>query len=504
MNSRENVVVVLKKNIFGYPSFPFNPPEKYLELKSLPYKVETDSRNRIYEAVRQMFFMYGLDHDNYGTEKWNPLSEIIKEGNIVVIKPNLVFHEHPLGKSAALSTVTHASIIRPIIDYCLLALKKRGEIIIADAPLQSADFIEICKLNGLFDLFRFYQKKLKNVKIKISLMDLRNKMLLRYANGVFSRYVKLKGDPKGYVIIDLGKDSFHREIDKFWKKYAVTGYDLDNLRRYHTNKIHSYFIARSILDADVIISCPKLKTHKKAGITVALKNFVGVNASKDFLPHYRAGIIDVGGDEYPRSSNFSSHIMSTIFQVAILKNLLHLLFSFRFFKRNLIQTYKKHSGSNRVKISEGSWFGNDTLWRTILDLNIIMKYADKKGKLQSFPQRKFLFIVDGIIGQEGLGPMHGKPKKCGLLMLGSNPCAIDYVAAKIMGFEVKYLKQVIVPFEKRRRVRYPLVNFDLSEIRVISNIKRFKNIHILERKDSLAFSAPNGWKVLEKRCRLND
>ena len=37
--------------------------------------------------------------------------------------------------------------------------------------------------------------------------------------------------------------------------------------------INEYCISNTILDADVIINIPKLKTHKKAGITVCLKKF---------------------------------------------------------------------------------------------------------------------------------------------------------------------------------------------------------------------------------------
>ena len=32
-------------------------------------------------------------------------------------------------------------------------------------------------------------------------------------------------------------------------------------------------------------SLPKLKTHKKAGITCALKNLIGINGNKEYLPH---------------------------------------------------------------------------------------------------------------------------------------------------------------------------------------------------------------------------
>lgn len=46
-----------------------------------------------------------------------------------------------------------------------------------------------------------------------------------------------------------------------------------------------------------------------------------------------------------------------------------------------------------------------------------------------------MFIVDGIIGQEEDGTIESYAKKCGGLLLGLNLCAVDYVAAKIVGLD---------------------------------------------------------------------
>jgi uncharacterized protein (DUF362 family) len=42
-------------------------------------------------------------------------------------------------------------------------------------------------------------------------------------------------------------------------------------------------------------------------------------------------------------------------------------------------------------------------------------------------------IVDGIVGMEGNGPMQGKPKRCGVLVAGDDPVAVDATCARIMG-----------------------------------------------------------------------
>ncbi|HWE39087.1 MAG TPA: DUF362 domain-containing protein [Isosphaeraceae bacterium] len=53
-----------------------------------------------------------------------------------------------------------------------------------------------------------------------------------------------------------------------------------------------------------------------------------------------------------------------------------------------------------------------------------------------------LAIVDGIIGMEGDGPIMGTPRAAGVLVLGTNPPAVDATATRLMGFDprrVEYL-----------------------------------------------------------------
>ena len=53
-------------------------------------------------------------------------------------------------------------------------------------------------------------------------------------------------------------------------------------------------------------------------------------------------------------------------------------------------------------------------------------------------------IVDGIVGMEGDGPIMGKPKESGVLVMGRNLTAVDATCCRIMGinpFKIKYLKQ---------------------------------------------------------------
>ncbi len=41
-------------------------------------------------------------------------------------------------------------------------------------------------------------------------------------------------------------------------------------------------------------------------------------------------------------------------------------------------------------------------------------------------------IVDGIVGMEGNGPIHGEPKHCGVILFGEDPVAVDATGARLM------------------------------------------------------------------------
>jgi uncharacterized protein (DUF362 family) len=119
----------------------------------------------------------------------------------------------------------------------------------------------------------------------------------------------------------------------------------------------------TLLDADLVVSMPKLKTHHWAGITCGMKNLFGV------IPGAVYG--------WP-------------------KNLLH----FR---------------------------GIDN---SILDIVSTVR-----------PQ---LTIVDAIVGMEGDGPIMGRPKPVGAVLMGTDVVAVDACAARLMGLRperVQYLAE---------------------------------------------------------------
>ena len=59
--------------------------------------------------------------------------------------------------------------------------------------------------------------------------------------------------------------------------------------------------------------------------------------------------------------------------------------------------------TNTNTIRSGNWYGNDTTWRMVIDLNRILMYAQSSGCLQAKPARRMFCIVDGIVGGDGNG-----------------------------------------------------------------------------------------------------
>jgi hypothetical protein len=224
-----------------------------------------------------------------------------------------------------------------------------------------------------------------------------------------------------------------------------------------------------------VINAPKLKTHKKAGITCALKNMVGINGDKSWLPHHRAGAPPQGGDEYPKMS-FVKSFESTAID-CLRRNPM-----FWCAVRKIYHAVKKEDSSCRVTYDtrEGSWYGNDTIWRTILDLNTILFYSDKNGVLKDSVQRKYFVVVDGILAGEGDGPIRSTPKKAGLIVSGLNPVNVDYACAKIMGFNPDKIKQIKKAAENKKHM---LTNGESTQD-IKSNVSELP---------SLNFAPPSGW-----------
>ena len=242
----------------GYPAYPYGPAERYPELAVSPQP----GPNPVYAAVRQAFYLLGLDRENYGTPRWNPLEAVIQPGQRILIKPNWVFHENGAG-DGMLSLVTHSSVLRVVIDYVVLALKGRGQVTVGDAPLQSADFARLMQQTE----FQRLMECLDPQGIELTIKDFRQNVCERDCQGRVLAHREVNDDPEAYCTVDVGCRSHLYPVSSECKRFRVTNYDPRVMCAHHSGGRHEYLIARPVLESDVVISVPKLKMHRKAGVT---------------------------------------------------------------------------------------------------------------------------------------------------------------------------------------------------------------------------------------------
>lgn len=462
-----------------YKDVPFEPPDRYPEL---PFISTIDRKNSIYPMVRELLKKMEMDKEHIGTAQWNPFKDLIKPGDKVLIKPNLVTHSHYFGKDAILSTIVHGSIIRPIIDYIYLALDGKGSITIADTPVEPSDFDEIMLVTGIRKMVDELKKDgYKNLRI----IDLRPEIGFERENGELARQ-RVSGDPLGYVSIDLAKESCFNEFDcrdniHYYTLADRTVNHLDPREdkksitdEYHNSNTHRYVISKTVLDSDVIINIAKMKTHCKAGVSMTLKNMIGIVSTKDCMPHHRPGP-PPDGDAFP-DYPASYYVESRKFY----RNLRRLLHIHKFpGVRFAINTLRRKKIIVGQQVEHGNWKGNDTIWRTILDVNRIALYADKNGVMHEQPQRRFFGLIDGVIGQHGNAPIAGEPIKCGIILGGYNPVVLDALGVKIMGIDYKHIKTIS---EATKIDKWRLVGKDVD--------LSFNSVDV----PNLGFVLPEGWE----------
>ena len=427
----ENRVIIKRTLEAAYPTdAPFDPEEFYPEYAF--GTVHQSDSNSVYQGVREALQLAGLDRQRFGTPSWNPLAKFIQPGQFVLLKPNLVKEAHPRDSQGWAYTITHGSVIRAVADYVFKALKGRGRVMVADAPQTDSSFEKIVRLLKLDEIRDFYQHH----NLDLELVDLRKQQWTNVEEVIVERR-DLPGDPNGYVAFDLA-DRSEFAGHKGEGRYYGADYDEGEVNRHHTSGRHEYLIAGSAIQCDVFVNLPKLKTHKKAGITVNLKNLVGVNGDKNWLPHHTIGTPCNGGDQFPDATtkraieHWAAHSLRRL-TVAMPTPGSWLL-------RRARAVGKKVFGDTNQVVRSGNWHGNDTTWRMCLDLNKLVLYGEPDGTLRpgTLTDRKtYLSFVDGIIGGQGDGPMDPDPLPGRVLLFGCDPASVDACAAVLLGFDTE-------------------------------------------------------------------
>jgi uncharacterized protein (DUF362 family) len=479
---------------------PFHPPASFPELNRAGIR-EIDASNGVYNAVRNTFALLRLDEPNFDTPEWNPLGAYIRRGDKVVIKPNFVLHEFG-GQKGAHCLTTHGSVLRAVLDYAYLAAGPEGRIVIADAPLQGADFESVVSDAGLRPVQEFYRR---NMCYEVDVIDLRQvHAIIDEGSSLIRRVERLVGDPQEYCEVELGHDSRLKEVDGNSPRYVVGDYDAAATNARHRGPRHSYVVSQTVLRADAVISVPKLKTHSKAGVTVCLKNMVGIIGSKDSLPHHRYGRVNQGGDEFPSGYPVRwllSARAHDFFQGHVSPGLWRLM---RRFAGAVLGAGTPTNGKGHRSnfFPSGGWHGNDTIWRTVDDLNRILFFYDPaKGEIQPKRRRRYFAVVDGIVAMEGNGPLRGTPKPAGVIIGGEDPLVLDVVAATLMGFDWTRIRMLKGIAESNNRTRYSDFTGDESAIDLVSNVHAWKSLESL-KQENIALEPASGWRGFVEMQRV--
>jgi uncharacterized protein (DUF362 family) len=427
-------------------------------------------------AIRGALAAAGLDGNR-------PLEGLVRPGDCVVLKPNLIREGHATRPDEWEQVITHGAVIRVMAGLAAEALRGDGRIVIADGPQTDSDFDEICARTGLPEI----AEQLRRSGIRCDLLDLRRDRWFQKGDVIYKR-VRLPGDPAGYTTVDLGAASEFATY-KLSGRFYGADYDVEETARYHNRERHAYVLCRTILDADVVINLPKLKTHKKTGVTISLKNLVGINGYRNCLPHFTTGTIDEGGDEFP-----SSDLRSKVQSRAILRFKKALMASGRQggpIARLIKRTGKAVFGDTNEVVRSGNWHGNDTIWRMVLDLNKVLFNFNGIGVRRSAPLR-YLSVVDGIIAGEGNGPMSPDAVAAGLVVAGLNPVAVDSACALLMGFDDRKIPLLAGGW---KATHFPLADFRRQTVRCVSNIEEWNgNLEDMSEASDLNMKPHFGWQ----------
>lgn len=383
---------------------------------------------KIEDIVTETF----LDHieRTYGHRD---IKKVFLPGRKVVVKPNFVhelnFRVRFDGKQMENPNdcfITDWSVVRAVVR--LLSRTDHLQISILECPLQSCRIEKIVTKDMLDELAAF------NRTNRIAFIDARR---TKYIIGRKEPEILHNcRDGELYIDFDLGRDSLHAPYDKYADRFRVTDYPPEEMAAFHGKGMHRYRIAREVMEADYVISVPKLKTHMKAGMTCAMKNMVGIVGNKECLPHHTAGapwFWRGAGDCY---GDFS--VMKMIAE--------KLTDDANRYLASDEKTYYKKTRLPQALLAlrrllcmdpdiTGSWYGNDTISRTIVDLNHILYYGGTDGKMHDRMQRKVFAVVDGIVSGQGEGPMRPVPNYTGLLAVSESSAAADIVCAEMIGLD---------------------------------------------------------------------
>ena len=381
----------------------------------------------------------------------------------ILLKPNWVYHN--TNKTDELCLITNPNFVLAVLEFVLQL--KPASVVIGDSPIQS------CSWNLLHSTaFLLKIRELQEINsISIDIVDFRNEKWEQ--KKTLQKNCRNKSD---YILYDLTTDSLLEPLSLQNKRFRVGDYDPEETMKNHNMGTHKYLVAREVIDADVVINLPKLKTHQKAGVTNGLKNYVGTIGEKAYLAHHSSNLSKSGGDCYP-GNNFFRKAAEYFSDVSFKYKGTGFYYLFHYMSSIIWRLAPESDYANLG----GAWYGNDTVWRMVLDINKIISYGTLKGEISNTSQRKLIIISDAIIAGQGDGPLKPVPLAMGMVAISNNDMFLDFVMAILMGFDSRKIP-LLSPFANI---------IDNSEFQIF-----FNGIRISENdlnKHSIKTIPPKGW-----------
>jgi len=408
---------------------------------SYPRVGSAGQKNSIAVLLERLFRAWGLDPKR-------PFKDCIEPGQVALIKPNWVRDYNPLGHSID-SLITHASLIESLMMLLAKEMDGRGTIIVADAPLQNCDFEKLMQGSQMNQVLSSVQEAFPNMNLVIEDWRLTTMQRVDWARSWQSAQPQVSRDQFGqedvetHRVVNLGGRSFLEDIADYSDRFRVTCYKPSLMRLHHAPGKHEYLITNRVFDVDFLLNVAKMKTHIKAGLTGALKSLIGINGHKEYLPHHIKGPYFGGGDNYCTPNRFRTWYED--------------VYDWYWESFSTLPLWKRQIGTVTLqclwqlsklfqfdKISASSWRGNETIWRTTLDLNHALYFWSERR-----PKRIFN-IIDGIIAGEGEGPLSPTPTSAGVLIGGENPAYVDAVMGQLMGYNLSRIPTVYHAIYHRR------------------------------------------------------
>jgi uncharacterized protein (DUF362 family) len=380
-----------------------------------------ENTERTVDALQQVYSNHQRLVKMLGEISANAINETSVAGKKVLLKPNWVKQSYKQFDDLCLRT--NDSYLLAVLEVVIA--KKPASIVIGDAPIQGCNWDRMISQQLLDNIAAIAEK----YQIPVMVKDFRRVTFDTTANKT-----DVERNPMSeYIIFDVGKASYLEPITKAEKnQFRVSQYDPDKFVQTHKPGMHKYCITKELFNADIVISIPKIKTHQKAGITCALKNIVGLNGDKDFLPHHRIGGTEMGGDSYP-GKNILRYWSELALDNANRKKGKP---AYWFWIRLSTVLWKISLPKNKHQLS-AAWYGNDTTWRMVMDLNTIVVFGKEDGTLADTPQRFLYSFCDGIVGGEGDGPLYPDPLNLGVVCFSNDSPTTDICMATLMGLNIE-------------------------------------------------------------------